>query len=68
MTDEATTLEIVLYNKRSSLGVECIRVFLDQCLGEVVDMLGKPIVEVFNNLQTLIRFFPEASRLAAQEP
>ena len=45
LTSETTTLEVILDNKCGSLGVEGIRILLDQGFRKVVDVLGQAGVE-----------------------
>lgn len=67
MSDKATALEIVLDHERCRFRVESIRILLDESLGQIVDVLGQPVVKVFNDLQTLLRLLEYSAAFATEE-
>lgn len=64
---EAVALKVVLYHESRSLGIERIRVLLDQRLRKIVDVLGQTVIQVLNDFQTFFSLFEDPTTFATNK-
>lgn len=66
MTDEATTLEVVVHDEGGCFRVKRVGILFDQRFRKIVNMFGQTSVEIVNDVQTVLRLFPGAARFVAE--